>query len=446
MSIEAINAYRQVYGFIPLAVCSRVADYAMLTTKLRLLGAVLVQPLVLEQIDTYLQCAGDRLAALRGVMAENAVMQELAETPLMLSVMTLIYQGTISEPLPVQGTIVEHWNQLFDTYVKHMFARRGVIVRYAQKQTIQSLTWLAQGMMRQSETVFYIEGLNVDWLAASKQQTIVRLGTAFITGLSLGVGFGLIIGLSCGLILGVGFGLIIGLSCGLIIGFVSGRRAYTTRFSPVRPAGRSLSPINGELPISSVEELVTTMRENAPEIGPANYRDWLLALMIPVHRPKIVHVNQVDWLVLTPSSRSFNSLGEGEILGLIMGLIGGLLGGLYFGLIVGLSFFVIGKLVDGLFLSFRLIEKLVDEFQYYSHAGIHRLIILLILWRSGAMPWNIPRFLDYCADRIFLRKVGGGYIFVHRLLMEHFASLHDAPSAEKPEQRDDHPRRQQGWP
>jgi hypothetical protein len=26
-------------------------------------------------------------------------------------------------------------------------------------------------------------------------------------------------------------------------------------------------------------------------------------------------------------------------------------------------------------------------------------------------------------ERIFLRKVGGGYIFVHRLLMEHFASL-----------------------
>jgi len=27
-----------------------------------------------------------------------------------------------------------------------------------------------------------------------------------------------------------------------------------------------------------------------------------------------------------------------------------------------------------------------------------------------------------CAERIFLRKVGGGYIFVHRLLMEHSAS------------------------
>jgi len=37
-----------------------------------------------------------------------------------------------------------------------------------------------------------------------------------------------------------------------------------------------------------------------------------------------------------------------------------------------------------------------------------------------------PRFLDYAAALIFLRKVGGGYIFVHRLVMEHFAGLSDA--------------------
>jgi hypothetical protein len=31
-------------------------------------------------------------------------------------------------------------------------------------------------------------------------------------------------------------------------------------------------------------------------------------------------------------------------------------------------------------------------------------------------------FLDYAAERIFLRKVGGGYIFIHRLLQEYFAA------------------------
>jgi hypothetical protein len=33
------------------------------------------------------------------------------------------------------------------------------------------------------------------------------------------------------------------------------------------------------------------------------------------------------------------------------------------------------------------------------------------------MPWNYPRFLDYAAERILLRKVEGGYIFIHRLLL-----------------------------
>jgi hypothetical protein len=36
---------------------------------------------------------------------------------------------------------------------------------------------------------------------------------------------------------------------------------------------------------------------------------------------------------------------------------------------------------------------------------------------------NIIRFLDYATEPIFLRKVGGGYIFVHRLLQEYFADL-----------------------
>ena len=31
--------------------------------------------------------------------------------------------------------------------------------------------------------------------------------------------------------------------------------------------------------------------------------------------------------------------------------------------------------------------------------------------------------LDYAAQLVLLHKVGGGYIFVHRMLMEYFAAL-----------------------
>jgi hypothetical protein len=52
--VEVINTYRQEHGLVPLSVCSRVADYEALTTKLRLQSAVVVQPLTKQQIDAYL--------------------------------------------------------------------------------------------------------------------------------------------------------------------------------------------------------------------------------------------------------------------------------------------------------------------------------------------------------------------------------------------------------
>ena len=56
-------------------------------------------------------------------------------------------------------------------------------------------------------------------------------------------------------------------------------------------------------------------------------------------------------------------------------------------------------------------------------AVIQHLTLRLILTRSGRMPANYARFLDYATSRHFLHKVGGGYIFVHRLLLEYFAQL-----------------------
>ncbi|MBK8784606.1 MAG: hypothetical protein IPO22_23045 [Anaerolineales bacterium] len=45
--------------------------------------------------------------------------------------------------------------------------------------------------------------------------------------------------------------------------------------------------------------------------------------------------------------------------------------------------------------------------------------------RNNLLPWRLVPFLDHCVDLIFLRRVGGGYIFVHRLLMEHFAEMYE---------------------
>ena len=52
----------------------------------------------------------------------------------------------------------------------------------------------------------------------------------------------------------------------------------------------------------------------------------------------------------------------------------------------------------------------------------------LILWLIGHTPFRFVKFLDYCAKLILLKKVGGGYIFIHRMLLDYFADL---PTIEK---------------
>jgi hypothetical protein len=53
------------------------------------------------------------------------------------------------------------------------------------------------------------------------------------------------------------------------------------------------------------------------------------------------------------------------------------------------------------------------------------LVIRLLLWLQRDVPIRYARFLDYAADCALLRKVGGGYAFSHRLLLEHFAGKFD---------------------
>jgi hypothetical protein len=53
-------------------------------------------------------------------------------------------------------------------------------------------------------------------------------------------------------------------------------------------------------------------------------------------------------------------------------------------------------------------------------AVIKHCALRLILWINRYTPFNFIKFLDHCAKLILLKKVGGGYIFIHRMLLEIF--------------------------
>jgi len=91
----------------------------------------------------------------------------------------------------------------------------------------------------------------------------------------------------------------------------------------------------------------------------------------------------------------------------------------FFGLLVG----QIGGLIffSAVWLVIGLMGGLND---FGGIAIIQHYTLRTIIARNNLLPFRLIPFLDYCTDLIFLRRVGGGYIFVHRLLMEHFAEMY----------------------
>ncbi|MEM7716349.1 MAG: hypothetical protein AAF349_22725 [Cyanobacteria bacterium P01_A01_bin.68] len=56
--------------------------------------------------------------------------------------------------------------------------------------------------------------------------------------------------------------------------------------------------------------------------------------------------------------------------------------------------------------------------------AIKHLVLRVILWSNGYIPWNYAKFLNYSTNRLFLQRVGGGYRFIHKMLQDHFAQMH----------------------
>ena len=155
--IEAINSYRQMHPDVQVVVCCRSTEYLNEPTQLRLHTAVVIQPLTQEQIDTYLESAGEQAKALREALRQDADLSELATTPLMLTILLFAYRGTSPEKISELISLEAKREHIFASYVQHMLKRRGASKHYQPDQITHWLTYLARQMKQQNQTVFYIE-------------------------------------------------------------------------------------------------------------------------------------------------------------------------------------------------------------------------------------------------------------------------------------------------
>jgi serine/threonine protein kinase/DNA polymerase III delta prime subunit len=113
-----------------------------------------------------------------------------------------------------------------------------------------------------------------------------------------------------------------------------------------------------------------------------------------------------------------NSRMVGLTVGVLFGLVSGLCLGLFGWWSGGWENGLIQALIYGIF--YGLVSGLLSGLLFGGEACIRHSLLRLFLWLTRSTPWNYPRFLDYATERILLHKVGGSYIFIHRLLLDYF--------------------------
>ncbi|MBN1811154.1 MAG: NACHT domain-containing protein [Anaerolineae bacterium] len=434
---EAINAWRREHGLVPMAVCSRMAEYETLAVRLRLQRAVAIEPLAREQVDAYLEGARPALAGVQQSLSVDATLYELLDTPLMLGIVGLAYSGDPAAGLQMAGTIEERQERLFGAYVETMLKRRGEEGRYVRHQVGRWLAWLARQMVAHGQSVFLLERMQPDWLPGRWQQRLAIWGAAILGGLVGALVFGLVGGLVGELAVGLAFGLVFGLVGGLVVGLGQGaiEPAETLRWS--WPAAHSA--LVGWLVVGSIIGLVGGLVGGlvfglvfalvfglvGGLIGGLNAGEMPRQDTANAGMRRSAHVALISALVSVPVAT------------LVFGLVSGLVGGLVEPKVVYLTFVLEGRLVEwlaaylgawlvmGLYLGLfvGLAVGLVVGLEKGGAACLQHLVLRYLLVRNGLAPWKYATFLDHATERFLLRKVGGGYIFIHRLLQDYLAEL-----------------------
>ncbi len=394
--VDEINAFLWERGIgLDVVICCRSLEHKALTTKLKLEGAIVLLPLTDVQIDGYLAGSGEELEAVRSTLQHDEKLREIARTPLMLNIMALTYRGMSVGELGKLTSIAAWRRHLFDIYVERMFKYREIECCYTPDKTLHYLTWLAKQMVKHKQTVFYIERMHPDWLS-KRQDWRYRWGVRLVLWLVSGLAGGLVFGPTVGLTLV----LILGLSENKIIKTLGGvfKRKIFLALGLVRSLALVLTRgLAFVLAIGLVLVLV---------VGLA----CRMVLGLACRLALVLTRRGADGSDTEVEMPTEPNQGPQPSLQKFIRIV--LAGGLVLVLVVGLA----------LALVIGLICRLARELFGGGEAVVKHFTLRFVLWRSGDLPRNYAHFLDYAAELILLRKVGGGYIFVHHLLLEHFAA------------------------
>jgi hypothetical protein len=443
--VKAINDFRSQYATLDMVVCSRILDYEMLTSRLNLQGAIVLQPLTRDQISAYLD--RPEFAQFRESMKAESYLWEMAKTPFLLHTMTFTYQNASAGVIERFADETDRRAHLFDHYVKRRFDQQSNN-DYSLLQTRLWLSWLAGRMAEYKHSIFYIEELGWDWLGNHWERLLYRPG-AILIGIAIGVFSGILIGGIAGVMsnvldqeTGLGIGVLIGAILGSVAGFFLTRSETIRSVEALTISWKIRSLLQGIIfgvLFGALVGLILSVAINVV-IG------IITGIVMGIAGVTVIAFSLNFRVSQRVESRSYPN--QGIRLSLYNAVTVGVIVGILAALSAIISILLIGFL--GLMPSGTLAVDLVRGLAKMVETGIWNLILAgiamgvgaglamamifgggdviikhlilrLFLYFRGETPLNYAHFLDFAASRVFLRKVGGGYIFIHRMLLEYFA-------------------------
>lgn len=419
---RAISGFQSSH-MINIVLCSREHMHLGLSSQLGMNAIVVLQPFTMEQVDSYLASIGDEVDAVRVLLQKDLNLRRLAQSPVMLSMIISALRGVSVEEINDRtlNSMEKRHRYLFDVYVQHVFGYKKNDSRYTKEKSIQWLSFLANTIREHHQTIFRIESIRPEWLPKLTQHHLYVLVSGLADGLDFGVALGLPIGLifsQAGEVVG---GLAGGIAGGLAGGLTSaiaaqrgkidlGERLFLFRNGAL--AGLIAGVVLG-LMLNIIAYAVGTVLGTQPSKGMHNVllEGTVIGLVIGLALALANGVigRQADMEDPRPGAGVHRSIRNAVLMAILFGLtsgsIGALVFGVYNGIAIGLSSGLSGAMIFG------------------GMAYLQHVLLRFLLYRGGNAPWRYREFLDFAVDQLLLRRVDGGYIFTHRLLLEHFSNL-----------------------
>jgi energy-coupling factor transporter ATP-binding protein EcfA2 len=165
-----------------LVVACRTHDYREIGEPLNFGSAVEIMPLRSSDIDEYLSTAQADLGSLREAVANDQVLKQLLDTPLMLNIAAITYKGRLVDADLLVGSIARRRDQLWRTYISAMLERRrspqdshmGNPI-FPPHSTMRTLRFLAGAMERKGWIAFNPYYIDRSWLPVRWNRTLLAL-------------------------------------------------------------------------------------------------------------------------------------------------------------------------------------------------------------------------------------------------------------------------------